>query len=234
MKACVLTGAGGAIGGAIARSLVDDGWRVLGLDLAFRDDDGEPPPLSERVVCDLTDEARLRDCLRALAEVEPVRGLVNCAGHYPVEAFAESDSTSWRRQIDVNFLAPAITCHALLPGMIDEGWGRIVNITSDSSRTGASRLAVYAGTKGGLLSFSKSLAQEVGRMGVTVNCVSPGTIEVPTTDRDMAAKLARKIPVGRLGAPGDVAAAVAFLMSDAAEYITGEVLSVGGGLTMAS
>lgn len=233
MKACVLTGAGGAIGGAIARSLCGAGWRVLGIDLAYRDADATPDPLAERIVCDLTDEAQLRDRLGALVEAEPILGLVNCAGFYPVEAFADSDSTSWRRQVDVNFLAPVIASHALLPGMIDAGWGRIVNITSDSSRTGAARLAVYAGTKGGLLSFSKSLAQEVGRTGVTVNCVSPGTIEVPTTDRDMAAKLARKIPLGRLGAPEDVAAAVAFLMSDAAEYITGEVLSVGGGLTMA-
>lgn len=233
MKACVLTGAGGAIGGAIARSLAEDGWRVLGIDLAFREADTDASPLSERVVCDLTDEEQLRGCLRALADVEPVRGLVNCAGVYPVESFADSDSTSWRQQVDVNFLAPAIACQTLLPGMIDAGWGRIVNITSDSSRTGAARLAVYAGTKGGLLSFSKSLAQEVGRTGVTVNCVSPGTIEVPTTDADMAAKLARKIPVGRLGAPEDVAAAVAFLMGEKADYITGEVLSVGGGLTMA-
>ena len=231
MKACVLTGAGGAIGGAIARTLTKCGWRVLGIDLAFPDDPASP--LGERVVCDITDETKLRGCLRELADAEPVRGLVNCAGFYPVESFADSDSASWRQQVDVNFLAPVIACHTLLPGMIDAGWGRIVNITSDSSRTGAARLAVYSGSKGALLSFSKSLAQEVGRTGVTVNCVSPGTIQVPTTDMDMARKLARKIPLGRLGAPEDVAAAVDFLMSEAAEYITGEVLSVGGGLTMA-
>ena len=232
MKACVLTGAGGAIGGAIARMLTASGWRVLGIDLAFPDDNA--PSLCERVVCDITDEAKLRSSLQGLVDTEPVRGLVNCAGFYPVEPFADSDSVSWRRQVDVNFLAPVIACHTVLPAMIDAGWGRIVNITSDSSRTGAARLAVYSGTKGGLLSFSKSLAQEVGRTGVTVNCVSPGTIQVPTTDMDMASKLARKIPLGRLGAPEDVAAAVDFLMSEAAEYITGEVLSVGGGLTMSS
>ncbi len=232
MKACVLTGAGGAIGGAIARTLAASGWRVLGIDLAFPDDVASP--LCERVVCDITDEAKLRSCLQALLDTEPVRGLVNCAGFYPVEPFADSDSVSWRRQVDVNFLAPVIACQTVLPAMIEAGWGRIVNITSDSSRTGAARLAVYSGTKGALLSFSKSLAQEVGRTGVTVNCVSPGTIRVPTTDMDMASKLARKIPLGRLGAPEDVAAAVDFLMSEAAEYITGEVLSVGGGLTMSS
>ena len=232
MKACVLTGAGGAIGGAIARVLAGSGWRVLGVDLAYRDDEATPSPLSARITCDIRDESAFRSCLRAFADAEPVRGLVNCAGFYPIEPFADSDSTSWRRQVDVNFLAPVIACHALLPGMVEAGWGRIVNITSDSSRTGAARLAVYAGTKGGLLSFSKSLAQEVGRTGVTVNCVSPGTIQVPTTDADMAGKLARKIPVGRLGKPEDVAAAVDFLMSEAAEYITGEVVSVGGGLTI--
>jgi 2-hydroxycyclohexanecarboxyl-CoA dehydrogenase len=180
----------------------------------------------------LRDEARFRGALAELVTSEPVSGLVNCAGIFPVEKFVESDSASWRAQIDVNFLAPIIACQEVVPRLIEAGWGRIVNITSDSSRSGAARLAVYAGTKGGLLSFSKSLAQELGRAGVTVNCVSPGTIETQATDKKMAEKIARNIPLGRLGTPDDVAPAVAFLMGEGARYITGQVLSVGGGLTM--
>ena len=121
MKACVLTGAGGAIGGAIAHKLTASGWRVLGIDLAFPDDPASP--LGERVVCDITDETMLRGCLRELADAEPVRGLVNCAGFYPVESFADSDSVSWRRQVDVNFLAPVIACHTVLPAHDRSGVG---------------------------------------------------------------------------------------------------------------
>jgi 2-hydroxycyclohexanecarboxyl-CoA dehydrogenase len=202
-RAVILTGAGGGIGG-----------------------------IEQEIVCDLRDEEAFRAVLADLVGDEPVRGLVNCAGIFPIERFLESDSASWRTQIDVNFLAPLTACHVVLPALIEAGWGRIVNVSSDSSRVGAARLAVYTGTKGGLLSFSKSLAQEVGRTGVTVNCISPGTIVGENTDLDMATKLARKIPLGRLGVPDDIAPAVGFLMSEGAGYITGQVISVGGGLTM--
>lgn len=228
-KAVILTGAGGAIGGGIARALAEGGWRVIGLDLRFS---GPSPAIGREVVCDLRDEVALRSALAEIVSSEPIRGLVNCAGIFPVERFLDSDSTSWRAQVDVNFLAPITACHAVVPTLVEAGWGRIVNITSDSSRTGAARLAVYSGTKGGLLSFSKSLAQELGRSGVTVNCISPGTIVTPVMDMQMAEKIARSIPLGRLGVPDDIGPAVAFLMSEGARYITGQVLSVGGGLTM--
>ena len=228
-KAVILTGAGGAIGGGIARALEQTGWRVVGLDLRFPAPD---PAIGRQVVCDLRDEQGLRAALAEIVADEPVRGLVNCAGVFPVERFLDSDSDSWRAQVDVNFLAPIVACQAVVPTLVEAGWGRILNITSDSSRTGAARLAVYAGTKGGLLSFSKSLAQELGRSGVTVNCISPGTIETPVMDVQMAEKIARNIPLGRLGVPDDIGPAAAFLMSEGARYITGQVLSVGGGLTM--
>jgi 2-hydroxycyclohexanecarboxyl-CoA dehydrogenase len=229
MRAAILTGAGGGIGGAIAQALARDGWRVIGLDLAFP---RENASLHRSIEVDLRDESVLRATLRELLATETVRGLVNCAGIFPVERFVESDSESWRTQVDVNFLAPIIACHEVVPVLVEAGEGRIVNITSESSRSGAARLAVYAGTKGGLLSFSKSLAQELGRSGVTVNCISPGTIETAGTDVAMAQKIARNIPLGRIGTPRDVAPAVAFLMGEGADYITGQVLSVGGGLTM--
>ena len=180
MRAAILTGAGGGIGGEIAQALARDGWRVIGLDLAFP---RANVSLHQSIEVDLRDESALRATLRELLSTEKVRGLVNCAGIFPVERFVESDSESWRAQIDANFLAPIVACHEVVPALVEAGEGRIVNITSESSRSGAARLAVYAGTKGGLLSFSKSLAQELGRSGVTVNCISPGTIETELTWR---------------------------------------------------
>lgn len=231
MRSVVVTGAGGAIGGAIARVLDASGWRVIGLDLRFAE---ESRALAERVECDLRDTAALADLLRDLAEQHPIRGLVNCAGISPVTPFFETDEPVWREHLDILFVAPLVACRTLVPAMVEARDGRVVNITSEASRTGASGLAVYSGAKGALLSFSKSLAQEVAHSGVTVNCVSPGTIETPlsASNPEMKAKMARKIPLRRLGQPEDVAGAVAYLASAEAEYVTGQVLSVGGGLTM--
>ena len=227
-----MTGAGGAIGHAIARALRAEGWHLIGVDLRF--DAESEADLDLAVVCDIAEQEAYRASLLELAEVHEIRCLVNCAGWCPVGPFFESESESWRRATDVNFMAPMMACHALVPGMMEAGGGRVVNITSEASRTGASGIAVYSGTKGALLSFSKSLAQEAARGGVTVNCVSPGTVDTPMTapNADMAEKMARKIPMRRLGRPEDVANAVAFLARDASDYITGQVLSVGGGLTM--
>ncbi len=227
-----MTGAGGAIGAAIARVLVKSGWQVVGIDLRFAaaGDDA----LDERCECDIADSAAFRELLIDVAARHRVRGLVNCAGICPVGPFFESDEAGWRRTVDVNFMAPLVACHTIVPLMVRAQEGRVVNVTSEASRTGASGVAVYSGTKGGLLSFSKSLAQEVAHAGVTVNCVSPGTIDTPMTapNADMAGKLVRKIPLRRLGQPEDVAGAVGYLASPEAGFVTGQVLSVGGGLTM--
>ena len=232
MRSAVVTGAGGAIGGAIATALRAEGWHLLGVDLHF--DAESEARLDRAVVCDIAESDRFRGILDDLAEAHDIRCLVNCAGWCPVGPFFDSDESTWRRASDVNFIAPLVACHTLVPRMMAAGGGRVVNITSEGSRTGASGIAVYGATKGALLSFSKSLAQESAPGGVTVNCVSPGTIDTPMTapNREMAEKMARRIPMRRLGRPEDVANAVAFLARDASEYITGQVLSVGGGLTM--
>jgi 2-hydroxycyclohexanecarboxyl-CoA dehydrogenase len=232
VKSALVTGAGGAIGNSIAEVLAGAGWHIIGLDLQFAPE--HQAVLDVAVSCDISDSEAFRRTLSELAGAHEIRCLVNCAGICPVELFLASEEATWRRTCDVNFIAPLVACQSLVPAMVEAGEGRVVNITSEGSRTGASRIAVYSGTKGALLSFSKSLAQEVGRSGVTVNCVSPGTIDTPMTapNADMAARLARKIPLGRIGQPRDVAGAVAYLVSPAACYVTGQVISVGGGLTM--
>jgi 2-hydroxycyclohexanecarboxyl-CoA dehydrogenase len=227
----IVTGAGGAIGRAIAETLHAGGWSVVGIDLRFS---GEHPHLAERVELDIADSAGFRAALARIATAFKVTGLVNCAGFSKVGRFLEDDEVHWRKLVDINYIAPLVACQALLPSMIENGGGAIVNITSDSGRAGAAGEAVYSGTKGGLAAFSKSLAQEVGRFKITVNCVSPGVIATPMSapNQEIVAKLVRKVPMKRVGLPEDVAKSVAFLLSPAADYITGQILSVGGGLTM--
>ena len=232
MRSALVTGAGGAIGSAIARALRGDGWHLIGVDLQF--DAASETSLDVAVPCDISESAVFRRKLAELGAAHEIRCLVNCAGICPVGPFFDSDEATWRRACDVNFLAPLVACQVLVPPMMAAGEGRVVNITSEGSRTGGSGIAVYSATKGALLSFSKSLAQEAAPGRVTVNCVSPGTVETPMTapNADMVQKLARKIPLGRVGQPDDIANAVAFLVRPESNYITGQVLSVGGGLTM--
>ena len=227
----ILTGAGGAIGAAIASELVAAGWEVIGLDLKFSVDNSV---LKEAVAIDITDAAALRAAISELAGRYRIAGLVNCAGITTVGRFAEQSEQVWHRLIAVNYMAVLVATQAVLAPMIVAGSGCIINISSDSARVGAAGEAVYAGTKAALIALSKSLAQEVGRFNITINCVSPGPIETPMSapNRELMDKLAKKTPLKRIGQPRDVAGAVAFLMSSAASYITGQVLSVSGGLTM--
>lgn len=183
---------------------------------------------------DLTDAATV-----AALAAAPVDVLVANAGIALVEPFVESDPDGWDRLWRINLRAPIALTHALLPGMIERGWGRIVYVSSDSARVGAGGEAVYAATKAGLLGLAKSVARECARYGVTVNVVCPGPTETAMTERVLAdqprlrEQLLRATPARRLGQPGDVAAAVGYLVSPAAGYVTGQTLSVSGGITMA-
>jgi 2-hydroxycyclohexanecarboxyl-CoA dehydrogenase len=164
---------------------------------------------------------------------------VNNAGVDVIKPFVDSTEDEWDRIINVNLKGTIRFCRAVLDGMIGRESGRIVSIASDAGRVGSSGEAVYSATKGGVIAFTKTLAREVARKNIRVNCVCPGPTEtallgqVAEYSEKLYTGLARAIPLGRTAQPGDIAPAVGFLVSDGARYITGQTLSVSGGLTMA-
>lgn len=225
MTRAVVTGAAGGIGAAICRRLAADGLEVIATDLEGTD-----------VRLDITDHA----AAAALAErLGPVDVLVNNAGWDRVMPFLETDAELWERVIRVNLLGPIGVTHAFVRGMAERGTGRIVNIASDAGRVGSSGEVVYSAAKGGVIAFTKGLARELARYKVNVNCVCPGPTETPMLGifeergQGIIESMTKAVPFRRLAQPDEIAAAVAFLASDDAAYITGQTLSVSGGLTMA-
>jgi 2-hydroxycyclohexanecarboxyl-CoA dehydrogenase len=195
------------------------------------------------VALDVTDTAAVTaGVTRATDSLGGVDVLVNCAGWDEFRPFLETDEPFWRRVIAINYEGALRTTHAVLGGMMERGWGRIVNVSSDAGRVGSTQEAVYAGAKAGVIAFTKTIARESARRGVTANVVCPGPTDTallrelvqagPDSERLLGA-LTRAVPMRRLGRPDEVAAAVAFLACEDAGYITGQTLSVSGGLTMA-
>ena len=166
-------------------------------------------------------------------QLGPVDILVNNAGIPPqgmgLATFVEETTASWRQFVDINVYGVAFMTRATLPAMIEKGWGRVITIVSDSARVGDPNLAMYAGSKAAAAAIMRSVAGEVGRYGVTCNAISLSTIATPGMSEQVAAKLASRYAVKRLGRPADVAAAVAYFASPAAEWVTGQTLSVDGG-----
>jgi 2-hydroxycyclohexanecarboxyl-CoA dehydrogenase len=239
----LVTGAGGGIGGAIARHLAAAGFSVAAADLdeaaAVAVAKGLPTP-SVGVRMDVSDSAAVAAAVeRVAAELGPVDVLVNNAGIDRIEPFVESTEATWRQVVAVNYLGTVIVTRAVIEGMVERGFGRIVNIASDAGRVGSSGEVVYSGTKGAVIAFGKALAREVATRGVTVNAVCPGPTDTALLKQvsDRSEKLfdamRRAVPMKRIGTPDDVAPAVAFFVSDGAAFITGQTLSVSGGLTMA-
>jgi len=240
----VLTGGGSGIGRAIALRLGEEGARVGILDRDAEGGDASARALREAggrgraFAVDITDyaavEAAIEDFVAAEGEV---RGLVNCAGWDVAANFLETAPDFWRKVIDINLIGPLNVTRLVLARMERAGSGRIVSIASDAGRVGSSGEAVYAACKGGIVAFSKSVAREMARKGITLNAVSPGPTDTPLfanfepTGR-LAKALERAIPMGRLARPDDFPGIVAFLLSDDAAFITGQTISVSGGLTM--
>jgi 2-hydroxycyclohexanecarboxyl-CoA dehydrogenase len=237
----LVTGAGGGIGTAVCRRLAAEGARVAASD---RDRDSCADLAAEIGGLALAlDVSSLESIDRALVAVSetlgPVRVLVNNAGVEEYGRFADSDERLWDRLWSVNLRGVLAVTHAVLPVMRAAGGGAIVNMASEAGRVGAHSQAVYSATKGGVIAFGKALAREEARHGITVNAVAPGPVQTALMEaarehmgeQRMAAAL-RAIPIGRAGTAEEVAAAVAFLASPDAAYITGATLPVSGGLAM--
>ncbi len=247
-KTALVTGGGQGIGRAIARALAAEGAHVAVLDIARERAErvaGEVAALGVKgvpLVADLTRDTEVqRAVAQALRDLGHLDVLVNNAGWDRMQLFLESDAETWDRIIALNFRAVLTTCRAVLPHMVDRRAGRVVNVASDAGRVGSTGEAVYAGTKGAVIAFSKTLAREVARSGVTVNVVCPGLTETPLLDGMRAESprnakvieaVTRAIPLGRVATPEDIAGAVVYFASPAADYVTGQTLSVSGGLTM--
>ncbi|QII07838.1 SDR family oxidoreductase [Rhodococcoides fascians A25f] len=249
-RVALVTGGAQGIGEGISRRLAADGFRVaiadLNLEAAERTaqqivaDGGE----AVAVPVDITDTASVRAAIERIGqELGPIEVVVNNAGWDDFMKFVDTNEDFWNKILDINFKGALRVNHAVVPGMIERGFGRVINIGSDAGRVGSSLEAVYSGAKGGIIAFTKTLAREVATKGVTANTVCPGPTDTPALrkfadssgqDADkVIGGMTRSVPMKRLAVAADIAAAVAFFASDDTGYITGQTLSVSGGLTMA-
>jgi 2-hydroxycyclohexanecarboxyl-CoA dehydrogenase len=230
VRNAVVTGGASGIGQAIATRLRKDGLTVATLDLNTSGDESA-------FTADVTDRAQVDEALDAIRNrFGPVTVLVNAAGLDRFKKFADISFEDWQRVIDVNLNGVFHCIQAVLPDMIDTGWGRIVNISSSSTHSGARFMSAYVSAKSAVNGLTKSLALEYGPNGITVNAVPPGFIDTPMLRAaeskgylgDVQENIERT-PVRRIGKPEDIAAACAFLISEEAGYITGQILGVNGG-----
>lgn len=240
-----VTGGASGIGRAAAIRLAEEGCLVGILDL---DEAGARETVArcagkgwaERA--DITSRKAVQAAVsRFEEEVGPIDGLANIAGWDSVQNFIDTDPALWDRIIGVNLYGPMHLHHVVLPGMIKRGFGRIVNVASDAGRVGSSGEAVYSACKGGIIAFSKTIAREVARKGVGVNVICPGPTDTPLLGSikdsspdgsKIIEAMARAVPMRRIGQPADYPGIIAFLLSDDAGFITGQTISVSGGLTM--
>jgi 2-hydroxycyclohexanecarboxyl-CoA dehydrogenase len=229
MKTAVVTGGASGIGRAIAARLESDGHHVATIDL-------QPSEADFAYTADVTDRAQVDAALGKIrAQLGPVSILVNAAGLEGFSRFTDITFDEWQRVMNVNLNGVFHCCQAVIPDMVDAGWGRIVNISSSSTHSGVPGMAHYVAAKSAVNGLTKSLALEYGPSGITVNAVPPGFIDTPmlrgAEGRGVmdVEKAIAMTPVGRMGRPEDIAAACAFLVSEEAGYITGQILGVNGG-----
>ena len=225
-KTAIVTGGAAGIGAAVVKRFQEEGTRVVVFDLN-----------AERPV-DITDYEAVR---KAVAEAGPVDILVNNAGWDLFRPFLKTDPAFWHKIISLNLVGAMNLLHCVLPGMVERGRGKVVNVASDAGRVGSSGEAPYSACKGGLIALTKTLARELATKNIQLNVVCPGLTETNMLEQFMQGagnpeKLReayrKAVPIGRLGKPEDLPGAILFFSSDDADFITGQVLSVSGGLTM--
>ena len=248
-KVVIVTGGGGGIGTATCQRFAEEGAKVAVFDIdrnaavrtaALITDAGGR---AEAFACDITDYAACQSAVRsAEAAIGPVDILVNNAGWDVFRPFAETSPSDWQKIISINLTGVLNMHHVVLPGMVERKHGQIVNVSSDAARVGSSGEAVYAACKAGLIGFTKTIAREHSRHNINVNVVCPGIVNTKLYENykkgarnpdKLDEAFRRAIPLGRLGEPADLPGAICFFASDDAAYITGQVISVSGGLTMA-
>jgi 2-hydroxycyclohexanecarboxyl-CoA dehydrogenase len=231
LKTAVVTGGASGIGRAVAERLRKDGLQVAVIDLSPSDD-------GFGHIADVTDRAQVDKAVAAIREqFGPILVLVNAAGVEGFQKFSKMTFPEWSKVIDVNLNGVFHTIQAMLPDMVQAGWGRIVNISSSSTHSGQPYMAHYVAAKSAVNGLTKSLALEYGPAGITVNAVPPGFIDTPMLRSAESRHLLggtvedhiNRTPVRRVGRPEDIAAACAFFASDEASYITGQILGVNGG-----
>jgi 2-hydroxycyclohexanecarboxyl-CoA dehydrogenase len=246
-RTALVTGAAGGIGAALCRHLAQAGANVAACDLngdaatqLAAQLSGTGQAKVAGYAMDVSDSANVAETIAAVQEKQgPVDILVNNAGIDKIEPFIESTEDTWKKVVSVNYLGAVIVARAVLDGMIERRYGRIINIASDAGRVGSSGEVVYSGTKGAVIAFGKALARETATKGITVNIVCPGPTDtsllkqISDRSQSMFDALAKAVPMKRIGTPDDIAPAVVFFAGEGAAYITGQTLSVSGGLTMA-
>lgn len=248
-RVALVTGGAQGIGRGIAEALGTAGFQVAVADLNAAPAQETADAITAAggtataVSMDVTDTASVQAAVKSVTEsLGPIEVVVNNAGFDDFMTFLDSTEEFWDRILDVNFKGALRVIHNVAPGMAERGFGRIINIGSDAGRVGSSMESVYSGAKGGIIAFTKTLARELARNGVTANTVCPGPTETPALQafannagdaEKVLAGMTRAIPMRRLAQPHEIAAAVTFFASDAAGFVTGQTLSVSGGLTMA-
>lgn len=248
-RVALVTGGAQGIGKGIATTLGAEGFRVAVADLNLATAEETAKEITAAggqaiaVEIDVTSTESVKAAVATVeADLGPVEVVVNNAGWDDFMPFIKTTEEFWDRILDINYKGALRVIHTVVPGMIERGFGRVINIGSDAGRVGSSLESVYSGAKGGIIAFTKTLAREVATKGITANTVCPGPTDTPALRKfadgagdaeKVIGGMTRAVPMKRLGTPADIGPAVAFFASDGAAFVTGQTLSVSGGLTMA-